>query len=90
MGKYKSSLIAFHLHCVSCNDLFLYCKFRAGFEVLLVFVPLQAQDFEDRDVYHRHLSHLFGLFPGHTITLRKTPDLCKAAANSLYKRGENN
>ncbi|XP_065026647.1 alpha-L-fucosidase 2-like [Musa acuminata AAA Group] len=47
-----------------------------------------AQDFEDRDVYHRHVSHLFGLFPGHTITLRKTPDLCKAAANSLYKRGD--
>ncbi|URE48833.1 alpha-l-fucosidase [Musa troglodytarum] len=60
----------------------------ASFEVLHVFVPLQAQDFEDPDVYHRHVSHLFGLFPGHTITIRKTPDLCKAAANSLYKRGD--
>ncbi|XP_077224963.1 alpha-L-fucosidase 2-like isoform X2 [Tasmannia lanceolata] len=47
-----------------------------------------AQDFEDPAVHHRHLSHLFGLFPGHTIVLEKTPDLCKAAANSLYKRGE--
>ncbi|XP_058070041.1 alpha-L-fucosidase 2-like isoform X2 [Magnolia sinica] len=47
-----------------------------------------AQDFEDPEVRHRHLSHLFGLFPGHTITLEKTPDLCKAAAYSLYKRGE--
>ncbi|CAL9178458.1 unnamed protein product [Musa hybrid cultivar] len=47
-----------------------------------------STNFEDRDVYHRHVSHLFGLFPGHTITLRKTPDLCKAAANSLYKRGD--
>ncbi|KAM7482455.1 hypothetical protein LguiB_007038 [Lonicera macranthoides] len=47
-----------------------------------------AQDFEDPEVHHRHLSHLFGLFPGHTITVEKTPDLCKAAENSLYKRGE--
>ncbi|CAD5185094.1 unnamed protein product [Musa acuminata subsp. malaccensis] len=47
-----------------------------------------AQDFEDPDVHHRHVSHLFGLFPGHTITIGKTPDLCKAAANSLYKRGD--
>ncbi|URE48832.1 alpha-l-fucosidase [Musa troglodytarum] len=60
----------------------------ASFEVLHVFVPLQAQDFEDPEVHHRHVSHLFGLFPGHTITIGKTPDLCKAAANSLYKRGD--
>ncbi|XP_021626476.1 alpha-L-fucosidase 2 isoform X2 [Manihot esculenta] len=47
-----------------------------------------AQDFRDPEVHHRHLSHLFGLFPGHTITIEKNPDLCKAAENSLYKRGE--
>nr|BAF85832.1 alpha-1,2-fucosidase [Lilium longiflorum] len=47
-----------------------------------------AQNFEDPEVHHRHISHLFGLFPGHTITMEKTPDLCKAAANSLYKRGD--
>ncbi|KAL2477310.1 Alpha-L-fucosidase 2 [Forsythia ovata] len=47
-----------------------------------------AQDFEDPEVHHRHVSHLFGIFPGHTITLEKTPDLCKAAEYTLYKRGE--
>ncbi|KAL0921796.1 hypothetical protein M5K25_008905 [Dendrobium thyrsiflorum] len=47
-----------------------------------------AKDFEDPEVHHRHVSHLFGLFPGHTITVEKTPDLCKAAANTLYKRGD--
>ncbi|WOG82450.1 hypothetical protein DCAR_0101614 [Daucus carota subsp. sativus] len=47
-----------------------------------------AQDFEDPEVHHRHVSHLFGLFPGHTITLEKTPDLCKAVDYTLYKRGE--
>ncbi|KAI3774684.1 hypothetical protein L1987_49244 [Smallanthus sonchifolius] len=46
-----------------------------------------AQDFVDPDVRHRHISHLFGLFPGHTITLENTPELCKAAENTLNKRG---
>ncbi|XP_028780557.1 alpha-L-fucosidase 2-like [Neltuma alba] len=47
-----------------------------------------GEDFQDPDVHHRHVSHLFGLFPGHTITVEKNPDLCKAADYSLYKRGE--
>jgi hypothetical protein len=38
-------------------------------------------------VHHQHVSHLFGLFPGHTISVEKTPDLCKAADYTLYKRG---
>lgn len=48
----------------------------------------QAQDFRDPEVHHRHLSHLFGLFPGHTITMEKDPDLCRAADYTLYKRGQ--
>ncbi|XWS62968.1 hypothetical protein CRYUN_Cryun06bG0056100 [Craigia yunnanensis] len=48
-----------------------------------------AQDFQDPDVHHRHLSHLFGLFPGHTVMMiESTPDLCKAAEHTLHKRGE--
>ncbi|KAJ0076592.1 hypothetical protein Patl1_35282 [Pistacia atlantica] len=47
-----------------------------------------ALDFEDPEVHHRHVSHLFGLYPGHTITVEKTPDLCKAADFTLFKRGE--
>ncbi|KAF5448221.1 hypothetical protein F2P56_028777 [Juglans regia] len=47
-----------------------------------------AQDFQDPDIHHRHVSHLFGLFPGHTISVDKTPDLCKAADYTLYKRGD--
>ncbi|KAL8239501.1 hypothetical protein R6Q59_016068 [Mikania micrantha] len=47
-----------------------------------------AKDFEDPEVHHRHVSHLFGLFPGHTITVERTPDLCKAADFTLIKRGE--
>ncbi|MED6170664.1 Alpha-L-fucosidase 2 [Stylosanthes scabra] len=48
-----------------------------------------AEDFQDPDVHHRHLSPLFGLFPGHTITPEKTPEICKAAERTLIKRGEN-
>lgn len=47
-----------------------------------------ALNFKDPEVKHRHISHLFGLFPGHSITLKKNPELCKAAENTLYKRGE--
>ncbi|XP_044490416.1 alpha-L-fucosidase 2-like isoform X2 [Mangifera indica] len=47
-----------------------------------------AQDFKDPEVHHRHLSHLFGLFPGHTITIEGNPGLCKAAEKTLQKRGE--
>ncbi|KAM5549495.1 alpha-L-fucosidase 2 [Rosa sericea] len=47
-----------------------------------------AQNFEDPEAHHRHVSHLFGLFPGHTITLEKNPDLCKAVDYTLFKRGE--
>ncbi|PIN05919.1 Alpha-L-fucosidase [Handroanthus impetiginosus] len=47
-----------------------------------------AEEFEDPEVHHRHLSHLFGLFPGHTINVETTPDLCEAAQKTLYKRGE--
>ncbi|KAL7600627.1 hypothetical protein Lser_V15G24579 [Lactuca serriola] len=46
-----------------------------------------TEDFEDPDVHHRHISHLFGLFPGHTITVEKTPDLCTAADVIHNKRG---
>ncbi|MBA0743040.1 hypothetical protein Gogos_005761, partial [Gossypium gossypioides] len=47
-----------------------------------------AVDFQDPEVHHRHVSHLFGLFPGHMITVEKTPDLCKAVDFTLFKRGE--
>ncbi|KAG8368442.1 hypothetical protein BUALT_Bualt15G0045900 [Buddleja alternifolia] len=47
-----------------------------------------GQEFEDPEVHHRHVSHLFGLFPGHSINLENTPELCKAAEYTLIKRGE--
>jgi alpha-L-fucosidase 2 len=37
---------------------------------------------------HRHVSHLFGLFPGHDIDVRRTPRLASAARRSLERRGD--
>lgn len=44
-------------------------------------------DWEGKDTLHRHQSHLFGLYPGHHISVSKTPDLAKAAARSLEIKG---
>ena len=45
-------------------------------------------DWEDRDPHHRHQSHLFGLYPGHHISLSETPDLAKACAKTLEIKGD--
>ncbi len=37
---------------------------------------------------HRHISHLYGLFPSSQIDVRKTPELAAAAAVSLDRRGD--
>jgi alpha-L-fucosidase 2 len=37
---------------------------------------------------HRHVSHLFGLFPGRQISPTKTPELAAAARVSLDSRGD--
>lgn len=52
----------------------------------------QLQEWEtDRDDpkdTHRHVSHLFGLHPGRSISTIKTPELAKAAKVSLLARGD--
>lgn len=44
-------------------------------------------DAPERD--HRHVSHLYGLYPGFQINLDDTPDLAAAARRSLEIRGDN-
>lgn len=48
-----------------------------------------AQDFKEQDPQHRHQSHLYGLYPGHHISIAETPELAKAAAKTLEIKGEN-
>ena len=45
-----------------------------------------ATDHEEYEPGHRHLSHLFGVFPGNQITSRDTPELAGAARRSLLRR----
>ncbi|MDR2472958.1 MAG: glycoside hydrolase family 95 protein [Tannerella sp.] len=44
-------------------------------------------DFKEADPHHRHISHLYGLYPGNQIT-PETPELYHAAATSLNLRGD--
>ena len=48
-----------------------------------------AIDYKEQDPQHRHQSHLYGLYPGHHISLDKTPELAKAAAKTLEIKGDN-
>ncbi|MCH5598228.1 glycoside hydrolase family 95 protein [Niabella ginsengisoli] len=43
-------------------------------------------DWKDADPRHRHLSHLFGVYPGTTISTSETPDLAEAVKRSLEIR----
>lgn len=44
------------------------------------------QDYEEQDPGHRHISHLFGLHPGTTISPQHTPELAEAAKVTLHRR----
>ena len=45
-------------------------------------------DWDDPKDTHRHISHLFGLYPGNQISVYKTPELAAAAKQSLIHRGD--
>jgi len=45
-------------------------------------------DWDDPGDKHRHISHLFGLFPGNEISINSTPALAAAAKESLIERGD--
>lgn len=47
-----------------------------------------SRDIDDPKDEHRHVNHLFGLHPGHTISPRTTPELAKAARIVLEHRGD--
>ncbi|WP_091151133.1 glycoside hydrolase family 95 protein [Mucilaginibacter pineti] len=46
------------------------------------------EDLDDPKDKHRHVSHLFGLFPGKQISPYHTPELFDAARTSLIYRGD--
>jgi alpha-L-fucosidase 2 len=46
------------------------------------------EDRDDPTNKHRHVSHLWAVYPGNEINWRQTPDLMKAARQSLIYRGD--
>jgi alpha-L-fucosidase 2 len=45
------------------------------------------EDWEEIEPEHRHLSHLWGLFPGNEVTPEGTPDFATAAETTIDLRG---
>ena len=46
------------------------------------------EPYEEVEPTHRHVSHLYGLYPGNEITVDQTPELAEAARKSLLVRGD--
>lgn len=46
------------------------------------------EDYEETDIRHRHISHLYGLHPGDQISPRRTPELAEACRVTLERRGD--
>ncbi len=46
------------------------------------------EDYDEFEPQHRHVSHLYSLFPGHDISLSGTPEFAAGAKKSLELRGD--
>ena len=46
------------------------------------------EEYEEAEPTHRHISHLWGLYPGDEITPEGTPELAAAARKTLESRGD--
>ena len=44
--------------------------------------------YPEAEVHHRHISHLYGLYPGSSISPMTTPELAEACRRSLEVRGD--
>jgi alpha-L-fucosidase 2 len=47
-----------------------------------------TQDLEQMEKEHRHFSHMYGLYPGNVISVKKTPELINACKKVLEQRGD--
>lgn len=50
---------------------------------------LEDWDMDVPEIHHRHVSHLYGLYPSYQINAEETPELFAAARRSLEIRGDN-
>lgn len=47
-----------------------------------------CEDYGQLEARHRHSSHMYGLYPGNVISVRKTPELIEACKKVLEQRGD--
>ena len=47
-----------------------------------------TEDYAQLEDKHRHFSHLYGLYPGNVISVRKTPELIEPVKKVLEQRGD--
>jgi alpha-L-fucosidase 2 len=47
-----------------------------------------AREYPEKDPAHRHISHIYMLYPGNQVDLQKTPELAAAVRKSLEMRGD--
>lgn len=81
-------------HILGINDDFT----QAISEALPLLPPMQIspegylqewlEDYEEVEPHHRHVSHLYGLYPSNQISPHATPDLADAARETLNRRGD--
>jgi alpha-L-fucosidase 2 len=46
------------------------------------------EDYKETEPQHRHVSHLYALYPGREISLKGTPEMAAAARRTLELRGD--
>lgn len=46
------------------------------------------EPYGENDPHHRHVSHLYGLYPANEISVNRTPELAAAARKTLERRGD--
>lgn len=46
------------------------------------------EEYKEAEPHHRHVSHLYGLYPGTEVSIEQTPDLAEAARKTLEARGD--
>lgn len=74
-NKFKEALV----RTEACMPKLKVSKRTGGIQEWLV-------DYEETEIGHRHLSHLYALYPARDITVKNTPKLASAAKVSLLRR----
>ncbi|KAI0128304.1 alpha-L-fucosidase [Xylariales sp. AK1849] len=89
---------AFELYLWSIDILRIPSSLKEKVEAMMTIIPplrinteglvqeWGMQDYKEHEPGHRHVSHLFGLYPGSSISMINSPELANAAKRVLERR----